>query len=66
MEQLFEYFNRKLIETPIDLVRYKYVDALAIFYFINVYYIRLICGCYFTILIVCLPALTIYMPAATF
>lgn len=26
MEQLFEYFNRKLIETPIDLVRYKYVE----------------------------------------
>lgn len=26
MEQLFEYFNRKLIETPIDLVRYKYAE----------------------------------------
>lgn len=26
MEQLFEYFNRKLIDTPIDLVRYKYVE----------------------------------------
>ncbi len=24
MEQLFEYFNRKLSETPIDLIRYKY------------------------------------------
>ena len=39
MEQLFEYFNRKLIETPRDLVRYKYVDALAIFYCIR-YIIR--------------------------
>lgn len=26
MEQLFEYFNRKLIDTPIDLVRYKYAE----------------------------------------
>lgn len=26
MEQLFEYFNRKLIDTPIDLVRYKFVE----------------------------------------
>lgn len=26
MEQLFEYFNRKLIETPIDLVRYKFAE----------------------------------------
>lgn len=26
MEQLFEYFNRKLSETPIDLIRYKYQD----------------------------------------
>ena len=24
MEQLFEYFKRKLKETPTDLVRYKY------------------------------------------
>ena len=24
MEQLFEYFKRKLSETPIDLIRYKY------------------------------------------
>lgn len=26
MEQLFEYFNRKLIDTPIDLVRYKFAE----------------------------------------
>lgn len=26
MEQLFEYFKRKLIDTPIDLVRYKYAE----------------------------------------
>lgn len=26
MEQLFEYFNRKLVDTPIDLVRYKYAE----------------------------------------
>ncbi len=26
MEQLFEYYNRKLSETPLDLIRYKYQD----------------------------------------
>ena len=26
MEQLFEYFHRKLSETPVSLVRYKYPE----------------------------------------
>lgn len=26
MEQLFEYYNRKLSDTPLDLIRYKYHD----------------------------------------
>ena len=26
MEQLYEYFNRKLADTPTDLIRYKYEE----------------------------------------